>query len=50
MLGCELLDGCLRLLLESQSSLAFAGILQHLDLHLFAERKQISHQGNRSPR
>lgn len=50
MLGCELLDGCLRLLLESQSSLAFAGILHHLDLHLFAGRKQISHQGNRSRR
>lgn len=50
MLGCELLDGGLRLLLEDQSGFTFTGILHHLHLHLFAGRKQISHECNRSSR
>lgn len=48
MLGCELLDGSLRLLLESQSGFTFTRILHHHlhHLHRFARRKQISHQCN----
>lgn len=37
MLGCELLHGGLRLLLEDQSGFTFTGILHHL--HLFDRRK-----------
>lgn len=48
MLGCELLDGRLRLLLESQSGLTFAGVLHHLHFHLFTGREHISHKGSRS--
>lgn len=46
MLGCELLDGGVRLLLESQSGFTFTGIRhRHLRrLQLFAGRKHISHQ------
>ncbi len=36
MLGCELLDGGLCLLLENQSGFTFTGILHHLHLHLFS--------------
>lgn len=42
ILGRELLDGGLRLLLEGQPGFTFAGILHHLHLHLFDRRQQRS--------
>lgn len=44
ILGCKLLNGGLRLLLENQSGFTFTRILHHLHPHLFAGREQISHQ------
>lgn len=46
MLGCELLDGRLRLPLESQLGLTFTGILHHLHPHLFTCKEHVSHQRN----
>lgn len=39
MLGCQLLQGGLSLLLEDQSGFTLAGVLHHLHLHLFTGKQ-----------